>query len=647
MQENQNPFQGRLNLLFTIIFVLLAILILRLSFVQIVQGEQYRTQSSTYKTVTIVTPAARGLIYDRDHNLMVDNQPSYEVQFNALNDNSQNTKAIATKLAPYLKQTDETQEQTIKRLVTIMNGTSSSPGTLASNLNNQTDADKKIISFVSEHGDELPGVSIQVIPQRHYIDGTIASHVIGHLVRIPSDQAQAYKNNGYQPNAMIGGYGLEQQYESDLRGTDGKQVVQVNNNYVPVATYQTTPPVRGHDLVLNLDAPLQKVVNQALAERVNALSKTGTTNAAAVAIDPNTGEVLAMGSYPEFDPNEWVNGISDANYQKYLSVADGLQLNHALQTAYPPGSTVKPVTVMTGLHEHAITPTDVIYDPGYLMYGPNPHDRLNNWWTSGDGPINAVKALARSNNTYMGSVFLRLGGWFNYTNFNDWAYNQVPKTLDLIHNYHQQMGLGVSTGIDLPEEIAGKWYQDPNAPAYDLAATGIGQTMTYTATQLAQYTGMLANGGTRYELHVVHQIDQSTTDPATGQSTENVVKTVEPKALGKMPFTADELNVVLQGMRDVVQQPYGTAYPSFVGAPYVNDLRAKTGTSENANDIDENSVFIGFMPADKPTIAVAIIIPNVPNDAHSYQLVGPVARTIMDEWYKETQSKAQTGQTAK
>jgi penicillin-binding protein 2 len=637
--EKKSAITKRLNLLFTVVFLALSILIVRLSYVQLKDGEKYRAKAESNRFDTLPVPAPRGFIYDRNNELLVTNKPSYTITFTLLDqkqykqDPAKVVKQIADLLSPVigksstelLKDMDVPKdllekmgipEDTIKE----MNVGDSPNLPISTPRRIVTKANDKEVAFVKEHQNELPGVNVVVEPVRDYVKGTLASHVIGYLGGIPKSEYEAYKQKGYRNDAVVGLSGVERQYEDYLRGKDGSLKVEVNMFNQPIKLYDEVKPVRGDDVYLNIDAKLQQATEQALADQVKWLNanRRHIDNAMAVAMDPNTGDVLALASYPPYNPNDWVGGISDANYKKFIPA----ELNRVIQSPVAPGSTVKMGTVLLGLKHGVINQDTVFYDAGRLQVGWTPSGEPNyiySWDHGGLGALDPRKALAVSSNVYMFQVALRLGGWLPTPpkDVNYWLQHDLPAAVHTFDEFFKQFGLGVKTGIDLPGEEAG-FMADAQYLA-DLAYTAIGQHESYTPIELVQYVSVLANGGKRMEPHVVKEIK----DP-----NGKVVLQNTPKVLNTVPLNPNDLQVVREGMRDDVIKSYGTAYSAFVGAPY--SVAAKTGTSETSVHGFDNSWIVGYAPYDHPQIAFAICVPGGGSGTDSTL---PIARKMLDAYF--------------
>lgn len=613
-EELKTATGKRLNLLFMLIFVALAILVFRLSFLQLSQGDFYLKEAETNRFIQQTVPAPRGLIYDRDRNLLVNNKPSFTITYTILDQEEKQSRQIADRLAPVMKRTPE-------EVLAAMD-LSGQRYMLSMARKLMTGANEEQIAYIREHQEELPGVNVIVEPIRDYLYGPFASHILGYLNNIPQEYWQAHKNE-YQQTDRIGMAGVEKSYETQLRGRPGKVQVEVNIYNQPLQDQRVEDPIKGHDLILTLDRNLQTVTERVLADRVRALSRRVRTvkHAAAVAMNPKTGEIYAMASYPQYDPNLWIRGLSEKEYLEQFQPAE---MNRAIQQVYQPGSTIKMATVLTGLKEGTITPYTVMNDPGKVQVGyvvkgvPN---YIKSWKPMGN--INTYRALAESSNVYMIKTFLKMAGYYegmSTPQVNHFLADTLPKTMTKILDYHKELGLGeVTTGIDLPYEAEGQVTQE--GLVSDLAFAAIGQTEKYTLLQLAQYVSTIANDGKRMQPRVVKAL----IDPVT-----KAEQHIEPVTQGQVSFPMEHLRAVQQGMYDVTNKPYGTFYSVFGGYPV--KVAGKTGTAETGRGT-ENSVFVGYAPYNDPEIAIAVIVPDNEKQSHSNEALGPIAKAMIDAYF--------------
>lgn len=623
MDKELSKYSGRLNVLFLVLFVGLVILVLRVSYIQLAKGDDYAKKAETNRYAQQVIPAPRGQFKDRNGELLVTNKPAFTIQFT--NDDKSIEKQIPTiakKLTLVLN--DGAKEPiTEQNLIDLMNGKKDDlPNSTPRKI--KVNATEKQVAYVSEHMDELPGISVIPEATRDYPMLTYGAQIFGHMQPILKETWKDYKDKGYLMTDQVGVTGLERQYEQYLKGEKGASRVEVNIHGNPIRGDGLTKqvdkkPVPGDDLVLTIDKKLQMITEDALAAQIQQLKGT-VKHAAAVAMDPNTGEVLALASYPSFDPNHWLNGISDKNYALYAPA----EMNQVLQ-AYEPGSVIKMITTMAGLKEGVITPGEKIYDPGYKVIGGSKFKS----WSTGLGSVNGKEALEKSSNVYMFTVGMRLAQYdkIGQIGFANWVEQLDMPAVQKFRNYEKEFGIGVKTGIDLPFEQTGDYTYSKDT-AINMPFLAIGQNQSVTPIQLAQYVSTLANGGKRLKPFLVKEIVDNS---------GAVVKRNDPEVLNTISFTPEQLQYVRDGMLMATSDPNGTAYSTFKDKSY--KVAGKTGTAETGRNT-ENYSFVGYAPADKPKIAIAIMIPDGRVGAHSYEMWGPIASKMLDYAMNEPQKPA-------
>ncbi|MED1952564.1 penicillin-binding protein [Brevibacillus nitrificans] len=472
---------------------------------------------------------------------------------------------------------------------------------------------------IEERRTELPGISVELEPVRQIMpdpDGTaFGTHFLGYINAIRPESLKEYEAQGYNAIDRVGVTGLEAYYERYLRGKDGIMDVHVNKNSETVEKTMRQAPEPGNDLVLALDWRFQSKVEAILKEEVEAYKKKPTTpkefkDAHVMAMNPNTGEILAMASYPDYNLNLYYDR---KEFNKvYSSLILPNESNRFIYTPYPPASTYKPLSVMIALQEGLTTPNETIYDRGGLEVGTS---YKRNWKAGGHGPVNARRALQVSNNTYMYEMAIRLAkkgtqGW--------------EKQFSVLDFYNAQFGLGVKTGIDLPGEKTG--WENPNLYYGNLADAMIGQYDLFTPIQIAQYISTIANGGYRIRPHLVKEIRRGTTDPKKPGQTLTLI---EPQVLNRVNIDPKYIQVVKEGMH-LVTQPGGTVSRAFTGLPY--NVAAKSGTAQTGRRA-ENALVVGFAPYENPQIVFVVVAPNSLKDGtSSSDATGPISRRLLEAY---------------
>ena len=472
-----------------------------------------------------------------------------------------------------------------------------------------------LVLRIEENAARYPGLSVALDSERAYPDGQTAVHLLGYVSQITSTELRAFAKDGYQAGDPFGQSGVEAQYQAALAGKPGSTTYAVDAAGQVVGVVRRVAPTPGDTVVLNLDVPLQQQAEKDLAAEIRARRAAGQVapNGAVVALDPQNGHVLAMASFPSYNPNEWVGGISQANFEKLVSAADGAPLNnYAIQGLYTPGSTFKIATASAALQDGLITPSFVYDDTGRFTV-PNctgPHCTLHNAGYEALGPINIVPAIAASDDDF----FYNLGYLF-------WI-NRAKYGVDAIQTWANRYGYGEPTGIDLPGESIGfvaspqidaalhredpkafpngGWYVGDNLEM----AFGQGATLI-SPLQLADAYATFANGGTRYAPQVA---------AALVSPTGKVVQRFAPKVLGHVQLSPVNRAAMLAGFEGAITEanPAGTAYGTFyqTGPPYPYaqmPIAGKTGTA-SVQGKQPNSLFVAFGPVSHPRYVIACVI---------------------------------------
>lgn len=599
----------RLNILFLFVFLLFAIIIFRLAYVQLIEGDNYSVLAENTRTKTIPISAPRGLIKDANNEVLVRNETVWTITFEINDEIEQDFDEIATILANVLAETEEEIEE---KKAEVLKNMDIGPMYRASKYIPriiQIDIDDQARAYIEEHPTDLPGVTAMADQMRNYVFNDFMAQVIGYTRVISDSQLEYYQALDYKPTDRIGAYGLEKEYESVLHGTDGEYIVEVDSDYSTVEQKSEKDPVPGNNLILTIDKNFQDAIEKSLEKVVLGLQEKtdDVTLATAVVMDPNTGAVLGMANYPSYDPN-WYNGpISQEFYNENIVLYEA---NTAIRGRYAVGSTAKPLTVSMALEEGIIEGNTSIYDRGRIAYGYDyKGDTLymKNYGGKAFGTITLSKALKYSSNVFMTEIVLRMA-----------KQRGIDETLETMRYYDNMFGLGIKTGIDLPEELPGYISRNKNYVQHS-----IGQDDTFTCIQLAQYVSAIANDGYKMEPYLVQAIEEGSSLGGSGK----IIYNHEPKVLNQVDVSLENLKLVQGGMLEVTE-PGGTAYYYFNGLPF--DVAAKTGTAE-APDKSKNdhSIIIGYAPYDDPQVAFAVIVPyGAGNGASS----GQVARDILEAY---------------
>ena len=593
--------RSRLIVVVLAIIVVLGVLVYRYYSLQIVQHDDFMTQSDRNRIRVEVIPPTRGQIVDRKGRLLAANKPTFVI--GVVIERSEDPAALVDTLTERLSLSDRElkafQERSERRrpfeAVPIKLG-----------------LDDAALATIAVDLHQLPGVVVDAKLTRDYPFGEALSHVLGYVGRVSAEDLFELDAERYRGTLHTGKVGLEKRYEPLLHGKPGYQYVETNAHGRVLRVLEKQAPVPGKNLRLYLDLNLQR----------EAVAALGDQRGAVVALDPLTGGVLAMVSNPSYDPNLFVEGISYPDYAELRGSLDTPLLNRAVQGQYPPGSTVKPLISLGALARDFITPDTEIRDPGWYRL-PGDDRRYRDWTlrVRGTGHAETVDlrmAIAESCDTYYYDLAHRMG-------------------IDVMAEMLQPFGLGQRTGIDIPGEQDGilpstDWKRaalgEPWYPGETISA-GIGQGyMLTTPLQLAQAAMVLANKGESFVPSVVHRVDDMTVGGVQRPS---------------IPMDEADWQAVVVGMVDVVHSPRGTAAGIARGIGY--QLAGKTGTTQVvsiAQDAiyDEDAIsernrnhglFIAFAPAENPRIVVAVIAEN----GGGSRVASPVARRIMDAWLSE------------
>jgi penicillin-binding protein 2 len=595
-------FHGRLKVGALFVGALAAILLARGVYLQVIQHEHYIQRAESNRISLLPTAPNRGLILDRADRILADNYSAYTLEINR--SQMASLEATLAELATLIEITPG-QLRRFRRLLAESHEFETVP--LKSKLSDEE------VAVLAANRYRLPGVEVKARLFRNYRAGPGMAHVVGFIGRINDRDLQTLRAAGreqnYKGSVHIGKTGLEQSYEALLHGRTGFDQMETDASGRAVRMLSRIPPLPGKDLRLHLDVELQAVAEHAFGDYLGGL----------VALDPNTGGVLALVSKPGFDPNLFIDGIDPDTWKSLNESPERPMVNRVLRGIYPPGSTIKPFMALAGLELGLRKPGDSIVDPGYFTL-PNSRHQFRDWKREGHGVVDLRRSISQSCDIY----YYRLA---------------VDMGIDRMHGYLAQFGFGEKTGIDLDGESSGllpsrEWKQrrwkKPWYPGETVIA-GIGQGYHLTTPlQLAASTAMLANGGRPVQPRLVAAVR----DPATQAWTP--LKPPAPRP--PLAITPAHLEVVREGMLDVTR-PGGTAAASAAGAPYA--IAGKTGTaqvvaikqgarydaSRLARQHRDHALFIAFAPADKPTIVVAVMVENGGSGSGT---AAPIARAVFD-----------------
>ena len=585
--------------------LLMSLVVGRLYVLQVVEYEHFSTLSDSNRVRIKALPPTRGLIFDRHGIVMADNLPAYRLEI--VREQVQDLDATLEQLRQYVEFSDQDLKR-FKQSLQRRRPFESIP--LRLNLNDVE------VARLAVNLHQFEGVEINARLTRNYPNGDHAVHALGYVGRIDERDLGRVSEMAYAGTTHIGKLGLEKFYETQLHGEVGIQQVEVNARGRTLRVLSESPPVQGDNLHLTIDSRLQKVAEEAFDEY----------SGAAVAIDPNNGEILALVSMPIFDPNLFVNGISFANYHALRDSHRRPLFNRALSGQYPPGSTSKPFYGLLGLESAVSKAEQTIFCRGYYKL-PNEPRRYRDWKKQGHGHMDLNGAITQSCDVYFYDLAYRVG-------------------IDRMSEFLAMFGFGVKTGIDSTGERNGllpsrEWKRGHDGmPWYpgETLITGIGQgALLVTPLQLANSTAALALKGVRYQPHLV-------------KSVEMIPEYKHVEIASRISGRYELLNEknwehVHKAMVNVVHGLRGTAHYS-IGRDIKYKVAGKTGTAqvfeiaqdeeyeedEVAEKLRDHALFISYAPADKPRIAVAVIVEN---GGHGSSVAAPIARRIMDAYLLE------------
>lgn len=579
------------------VFAVSCALVVRLYILQVVEFDYHSTISENNRVHVLPIPPTRGLIYDRNGVLLADNRPSYNLTITrerTIDVNQELDEVIDLLHLPVEDRAvfDKAMKQSRHPFT---------PVTLFYELTEEQ------IAILAVNEFRLPGLDVEPQFVRHYPLGMHFAHSIGYVGRINEKESKTLDSVEYRGTQSVGKTGIERFYEAQLHGHVGYEEVETNAQGRVLRVLKHTDPVPGKNIVLSLDVKLQEAAEAALGGRRGSV----------VALDPSTGEVLAMVSNPSFDPNLFVTGISSKEYSALRDSIDRPLFNRVLRGLYAPGSTIKPEVAIAGLDAGVVTPQTRVFDPGYYQL-PDFDHKYRNWNHSGDGWVDMDAAIMRSNDTYFYDLAHKLG-------------------IDRLHDYMAMFGLGEKVSLDMFEESPGlmpsqAWKRTTRRQAWypgETVILGIGQGyMQVTPLQLAQATALIANKGVWNRPHLAKTVD------GVAPVDENPM----PNILLKDPRDWEQVN---HGMQMVMHDARGIARAAAAGAQY--RIAGKSGTAQvvaikqgerynRAKTLErhrDNALFVGFAPAEQPKIAISVMIEN--GEAGG-RVAGPVVRQIMDAW---------------
>jgi penicillin-binding protein 2 len=604
----------RVAILGGVALTMFAIIFFRLWFLQVLSGDKYRAQANNNRIRDVVVPAPRGDIVDRNGKVLVDNRVSIAVQVDArkLPPAGPRRASEYRRLGQIIGQTPGQIDHEVRRQTKLV---PYAPATVKS------DASREVYSYLFERQDSFPGVTVARVYLRQYPFGAVGAHLFGTVGQISPGELKQLKFKGVPQGTIIGKDGLEYSYDRYLRGRDGATRVQIDSMGRPTGELSLREPGQGKNLKLSIDLALQREGQQAIAG-------LGNGRGAFVALDPRNGEVLAMGSAPTFNPNEFAKPLTQARLNQLYSPDNGAPLlNRAIRGEYPTGSTFKLITSVAGLQSGAFTPDTVIDDPGSIQIG---NIVFQNSGGTPHGSIALREALQVSSDVF----FYTLGARMN---------NNGRQALQ---KWATRLGIGRRSGIDLPGEFAGTlpspaWRDRQNTAERncerqrhvvscgisdgrpwsvgDSVNLSVGQgDLQATPLQMAIAYATVANGGRVPTPHIGLEVDD-----AAGR----VLQTVQPGSSRNVRIDRSHQQAILDGLRLAASAPGGTSADVFAGFPHQVD--GKTGTAERPGQADQ-SWYVAYAPDPVKPIVVAV---TVEQGGFGAEAAAPATRLILSQWF--------------
>ncbi len=692
-KKTRSNLNLRFNILTVLTYIIGIVLIIQLFNLQIVHGAEYREESNTRLTRETTLEAARGEILDRTGTSLVTNSTKFGVELyktkiddNELNNSILNIVNLLEKyqveyvdsfpisIDPFqftisdetladwketykldenasaeeafydfkdryeIKNTDIAE---IRKIIAIRYEITTTGYSSTRALTIADDIPREAVAEFSESSEKFPGINIVTEPVREYTSGTLASHILGYASTISAEE-YATRKDTYDQNDIIGKTGIEYVFEEYLKGKDGTKQIDMAVDGTITSEYTSEEAVAGSDVVLTIDSNLQQVTEQALEANIQKINSGGfgrayKTNAGScVVMNVKTGEILAMASYPNYDPADFVGGISTEKWNQYNTDSAKPLMNKAVQNSYEPGSIFKMVTAIAGLESGVITTTEKINDTGiYSKYGETWPCWYYTDYHRGHGYLNVSQAIERSCNYFFYETGDRMG-------------------IETLAKYARYFGLGQKTGVELPSEASGAMATPEYAETVGVTWTkgqtinaSIGQGLdNFSPLQMAKYISMLANGGNDIDVTIVKSIIKPDGTEASRDEINNFVN----QKLGlvneegeDITISQETMNAVLEGMRSVTTDETGTAYSRF--QDFGIAVGGKTGSAESYDD-DGNEIvnawFAGFAPYDDPEIAVVVMVENGGHGNYTAEAVVE----IMEEYFGMNTQEVQEDMSA-
>ena len=675
----------RYNVLTAIVYLIGIIILIRLFNLQIVNGAEYRDNSNNRLTREASIEAARGSILDRSGNVLVSTEMKFSLEmYKSKTDDSQLNDSILLmtnilenngnsyvdtfpiSIDPFefhfeseeqlmewkkeykIPETASAEEafyifrdkyninseniKEIRQVLAIRYAITTIGYSTTRSIKISEEISRNAAVQLQENSQNLTGVNVIVEPTRVYHQGTLASHIIGYASRITQKNLEQFEAEGdtheYEVDDKVGQTGIEKVFENYLRGEDGIKQIDMSVDGTVTGEYTSQEAIGGANVALTIDANLQRIAEDSLERNIIKIREGGfgesyeAKTGAVVVTNVNTGEILAMASYPDYEVGLFYDGISSQKYNEYQEA--GAFYNRAAQGTYPPGSIYKMITAVAGLETGKVTIQEMINDNGpfYVTDDPNYTKHPKCWYFNsygrGHGRLNVVGAIMKSCNYYFYEVSNRIG-------------------VETLAEFARYFGFGKKTGIEISESfgtVPDRSLVDRHWSKADTASASIGQGVdTGTPVQMAKYISMIANGGHPIDLTLVKsviksngtQVSQTELDEYEAKKLGRTIEKTEDKNISQ-----ETINAIHEGMRSVAEEEGGTAYSVF--KDFAIELGGKTGSAEMTSSKDSRDVyawFAGFAPYDNPELAVVVMVEK---GGHGYY-TGEVVRDIMTEYF--------------
>ena len=668
----------RFNMTTLIVYIIGAILIVQLLNLQIVHGEEYREQSNTRLTRISEIEGSRGDILDRSGNKLATVKAAYNVELYKTNIETQELNKAILELINVLEKNQEKYEDTfpvkinpfeftisdkilstwkekydldesataeeafykfkekykitnenieeVRKIICIRYRITTEGYSSTKSIQIATEIKQETVAELSEKNSSFAGINIVEDSIRTYTSGSLASHILGYIGKISEDEYEELKET-YDKNDIIGKTGIESLFEDYLKGKNGEKQIDMAVDGTTTAEYITEEAVAGSSVVLTIDSNLQRITEETLKNTINKIASGGfsetidTKAGSVVVMKVDTGEILAMASYPDFEPQKFVGGISSADWSAYRDNESKPLINRAIQSQYAPGSIFKMVTATAGLETGAITLQEKIRDTGVYKYSNDyqPVCWIYTDYHRGHGYLDVTGAIKNSCNYYFYELGNRMG-------------------IDTLSRYAKYFGLGKKTGIELPSEVSGTLASKETKARYTNASWQGGETLSaaigqsynsFTPLQIAKYIATLVNGGEEVNPTIIKTI-------INADGTEETKEDIQKYSNEKLGITNEEnqetleikpenLSAILEGMRSVTSETGGTAYSVFRN--FNIEIGGKTGSAQAGEDV--NAWFTGFAPFDDPEVVVVAMVEKGSHGSYTAE----IARDILAEYF--------------